>query len=136
MPDVPNLFSHVTPLGQALDFHLERHNLLAGNIANVETPNFKPKDLARSGDPQFANIMEVAMSRTHSGHLVAGASEPMVGKVFEDSSAGGGADGNFVSLDRESGKLAANRLRYDIVSVIVKSQLSGLLSAASDGKNG
>jgi hypothetical protein len=32
------------------------------------------------------------------------------------------------------GKLAANRLRYDIVSVLVKSQLAGLMSAASDGK--
>lgn len=133
---MPNLFSHIAPLGQALDFHLERHNLLASNIANVETPNFKPKDLARIGDPQFAQVMQIAMQKTQAGHLGVGNNEPMVGKAFDDLSAGGGADGNFVSLDREAGKLAANRLRYDVVSVIVKSQLSGMLRAASDGKGG
>jgi flagellar basal body rod protein FlgB len=57
-----------------------------------------------------------------------------VGRVFQDLSAGGGADGNFVSLDREAGKLAANRLRYDIVSVLVKSQLDSLMTAVGDGK--
>ena len=65
-----------------------------------------------------------------------GGTDPLVGRVFQDLSAGGGADGNFVSLDRESGKLAANRLRYDMVSVLVKTQLDGLMKAANDGKGG
>jgi hypothetical protein len=30
--------------------------------------------------------------------------------------------------------LATNRLRYDIVSVLVRSQLDSLMSAANDGK--
>ena len=55
---------------------------------------------------------------------------------WDSSDAGGGADGNFVSLDREAGKLAANRLRYDMVSVLVKTQLDGLMKAANDGKGG
>ena len=41
------LFSSVAPLSYALDFHLERHNLLAANLANVDTPRYKPLDLAR-----------------------------------------------------------------------------------------
>ena len=123
-------------MGQALDFHLERHNLLSANIAHVETPRYKPNDLARLGDPQFSDMLSVALERTHQHHMRVGKESPMVGRVFQDLSAGGGADGNYVSLDREAGKLAANRLRYDIVSVLVKSQLSGLMRAASDGKNG
>ncbi len=131
-----NLFPHVAPLSQALDFHLERHNLLAANIAHVDTPRYKPNDLARVGDPQFAEVMSVAMQRTHQRHLSVGKADPTLGRVFQDLSAGGGADGNYVSLDREAGKLAANRLRYDIVSVLVKSQLSSLIKAAGDGKAG
>ena len=133
---MPNIFPHIAPMGQALDFHLERHNLLSANIAHVETPRYKPNDLARLGDPQFSDMLSVALERTHQHHMRVGKESPMVGRVFQDLSAGGGADGNYVSLDREAGKLAANRLRYDIVSVLVKSQLSGLMRAASDGKNG
>lgn len=129
-----NIFSHVAPLGYALDFHLERHNLLAANIAHVDTPGYKPNDLARLGEGGFEQVMQTALSRTNEGHLATGTAEPLVGRVFSDLSAGGGSDGNFVSLDREAGKLAANRLRYDIVSVLVKSQLDSLMSAASDGK--
>jgi flagellar basal-body rod protein FlgB len=131
---VANLFSAVAPLQYALDFHLERHNLLAANIANVDTPRYKPTDLARIGEGGFESVMQLAMARTNEAHLSTGADEPLVGRTFQDLSAGGGADGNFVSLDRESGKLATNRLRYDIVSVLVKSQLEALMSAASDGK--
>jgi flagellar basal-body rod protein FlgB len=131
---VANLFSNVAPLHYALDFHLERHNLLAANIAHVDTPRYKPNDLARIGEGGFEQVMQVALARTNETHMDVGASDPLVGRVFQDLSAGGGADGNFVSLDREAGKLAANRLRYDIVSVLVKSQLDGLMSAATDGK--
>jgi flagellar basal-body rod protein FlgB len=131
---VSNLFSGVAPLNYALDFHLERHNLLAANLANVDTPRYKPLDLARVGNEGFEQVMQVAMARTNEAHLGVAGADPLVGRVFQDLSAGGGADGNFVSLDRESGKLAANRLRYDMVSVLVKAQLDGLMKAANDGK--
>jgi flagellar basal-body rod protein FlgB len=131
---VANLFANVSPLHYALDFHLERHNLLASNIAHVDTPGYKPNDLARTGEGGFEQAMQVALARTNEQHMNVGATDPLVGRVFQDLSAGGGADGNFVSLDREAGKLAANRLRYDIVSVLVKTQLDGLMRAATDGK--
>jgi flagellar basal-body rod protein FlgB len=129
---VANLFSSVAPLSYALDFHLERHNLLAANIANVDTPRYKPTDLARIGEAGFESAMQLAMARTNPTHFSVGTADPLVGRVFQDLSAGGGADGNFVALDRESGKLAANRLRYDIVSVLVRAQLDSLMGAASD----
>ena len=129
-----NLFSSLAPLSYALDFHLERHNLLAANIANVDTPRYKPTDLARVGQAGFESVMQLAVARTDPAHLGTGADERLVGRVFQDLSAGGGADGNFVSLDRESGKLATNRLRYDIVSVLVRSQLDSLMGAVNDRK--
>jgi len=137
---VSNLFSGVAPLSYSLDFHLERHNLLAANLANVDTPRYKPLDLARvgndgkDGNGSFEQAMQVALARTNQGHLQIAGADPLVGRVFQDLSAGGGADGNFVSLDREAGKLAANRLRYDMVSVLVKTQLDALMRAANDGK--
>jgi flagellar basal body rod protein FlgB len=54
--------------------------------------------------------------------------------VFEDLSSGVGADGNYVSLDREAAKLAANQLRYDVVSAIAAAELKQLQYAVNDGK--
>jgi len=43
-------------------------------------------------------------------------------------------DGNFVSLDREAAKVAANQSRYDVVATLVTSELASLSFAASDGR--
>lgn len=128
---VSDLFLNISPLSRSLDFHLERHNLLASNVAHVDTPGYVPRDLERASATQFGAALDVAMERTSSTHLV-GQGTALGGKVFEDRSAGGGADGNYVSLDREAAKVAANQLRYDLVSVLVKSKLQGLLDAAGD----
>jgi flagellar basal-body rod protein FlgB len=133
---VIDLFGNLQSLHQALDYHLERHNVLASNVAHVDTPGYRPHDLARVESSQFANLLNVAMQRTSEGHLpgAADGTQSQVGKIFEDSSAGFGNDGNSVSLDREAAKLAANHLRYDVVSTIVASEIKGLMYAANDGK--
>lgn len=130
---MPNLFTGITPYNRSLDFHLERHNLLAANLAHVDTPNYKPRDLERtSATTPFEKVFRVSLERTHAEHMGVAAVESSEGHVFTDLSAGGGHDGNFVSLDREASKLAANQLRYDMVSVLVSSELQGLMYAASD----
>src|SRR3954471_1319947 len=80
--DVSKLFSSVAPLSYALDFHLERHNLLAANLANVDTPRYKPLDLARvgaDGNGSFEQAMQVAMSRTNENHMQIAGADPLVG---------------------------------------------------------
>jgi flagellar basal-body rod protein FlgB len=131
-PRVSEIFLNIRPLNQALDFHLERHNLLAANVAHVDTPGFVPRDVERTAATDFAQVLNVAVERTNPGHLQGAGGTSLNGRIFEDRSAGGGADGNFVSLDREASKLAANQLRYDLVSVLVKGELSGLMDAAGD----
>ncbi len=134
--DVLELFGGLQTLHQALDYHLERHNLLASNIAHVDTPGYRPHDLARVDPGQFAAVFNVELQRTSEAHIngVGTASQSSVGRVFEDSAAGFGADRNSVSLDREAAKLAANHLRYDVVSTIVAAELKGLMYAANDGR--
>jgi flagellar basal-body rod protein FlgB len=136
-PTVSDLFTGLRPLHAALDYHLERHSVLASNVAHVDTPGFKPSDLARVDDVNaFGSVMGVALARTQAGHLSAGdaAAGPIHGRVFEDLSSGAGNDGNFVSLDREAAKVAANHLRYDTISAIVSAELRQLQFAASDAK--
>ena len=37
----------VAPFHRSLDYHSERHNVLASNVANANTPGFRPKELLR-----------------------------------------------------------------------------------------
>jgi flagellar basal-body rod protein FlgB len=131
-----DLFASIAPLHAALDYHLERHAVLASNIAHVDTPGYKPNDLARVEGTSFDGALSVAMARTNEAHMsVSGsAGSDLEGRVFQDLSAGAGNDGNFVSLDREAGKVAANQLRYDVVSAIVSAELKQMHFAADDGK--
>jgi len=131
-----DLFSSVSPLHAALDYHLERHSVLSSNIAHVDTPGYKPTDLERIDEPNFDAVFGVALTKTSPGHMQGpeGAGAPVHGRAFQDLSAGVGNDGNYVSLDREAAKVAANQLRYDTVSAIVSAELRQLHYAASDAK--
>jgi flagellar basal-body rod protein FlgB len=132
---MPDLFAGVAPLQRSLDYHLERHNVLSSNVAHVDTPGYRPKDLARVDAPGFDAAMGVAMRRTSETHLSAGeGATPVSGEVFVDTSAGAGNDGNYVSLDREAAKVAANQLRYDVISAIVSAELSQLRFAVNEGR--
>jgi flagellar basal-body rod protein FlgB len=134
-----DLFSAVAPLHAALDYHLERHTVLSSNIAHVDTPGFHPHDLRRVDHAEsFDSALSVAMQRTNAAHFQTPNADAaaLEGRVFEDLSAGAGNDGNYVSLDREAAKTAANQLRYDVVSAIVSAELRQLSYAVTDGKGG
>ena len=136
MLGVADIFQAVAPLHAALDYHLERHNVLASNVAHVDTPGYQPNDLARVSAADFTGVLDAAMRRTNPLHLaeLGGVGQPTQGRLFKDLSAGAGNDGNYVSMDREASKLAANHLRYDVVSAIVSAQLKQLSFAANDAK--
>lgn len=142
------LLDGVENLRGALDYHLERHNLLASNLAHIDTPGYKPVDLERSAGTaggSFAGELQVAM--TSEGHMAGGSTSGTAGiagtggksahgKIVEDTGSDAGGDNNGVDLDREAVKIASNQMRYDMIAQLASSQLQGLEWAATDGKRG
>jgi flagellar basal-body rod protein FlgB len=126
---VPSEFSSVDKLQAAMTFHRERHAVLAGNIANVDTPGYRPYDLTPSEEGAAAPTPLVV---TAPGHI--GAAETTTyTKNFDDSTALQGPDGNAVSLERELAKIDANRTRYATAAELVSRRLALLRYAAGDG---
>ena len=41
------VFNAVNRMQQAMTFHRNRHSVVAGNVANLDTPGYKPMDLER-----------------------------------------------------------------------------------------
>jgi flagellar basal-body rod protein FlgB len=132
-----SLIDSVERLRGALDYHLSRHNLLASNLAHIDTPGYKPVDLERTSG-SFQGELNVALQATDPSHMASTRSVPAgqaVGRIVEDPAAAG-ADNNGLDLDREAVKIATNQMRYDIVSQLASSELAGLAWAANDGKHG
>ena len=138
------LIDSVEHLRGALDYHLSRHNLLASNLAHIDTPGYKPVDLERTGTGtgSFAGTLHVALEATQPGHLSSSSSAAgsngatSVGRVIEDPGAAAGGDNNGVDLAREAVKIATNQMRYDMLAQLASSELASLAWAASDGKHG
>jgi flagellar basal-body rod protein FlgB len=103
------LFNTVDRLEKTLDFHRDRHSVIAGNLSNVDTPGYRPVDLAEADD---------------------GKGEA---RLFTDTTTEPGADGNAVSLERELAKIDANRVRYNTTSEVVSRRLALLRYAVTDG---
>ena len=126
------MFDSITHMEAALDFHRDRHAVLAGNLANLDTPGYKPADLERRAQPMsFAETL----AKTNAAHIDPVTDGGMAGELkFSDGdSANPSADGNQVNLEREMAKVAANRVRYSANSELVSRTLSDLKYAAGDG---
>jgi flagellar basal-body rod protein FlgB len=119
--------STVDTLQQALTYHRERHTVLAGNVANLDTPGYRPVDLNRTA-PSDAP----ALAMTGEGQITTSPSTELV-TSFDDGGAMQSADGNAVSLERELAKIDANRTRYATSSELVTRRLAMLRYAAGDG---
>lgn len=114
------LFDSVGALQGALSFHRARQMVLAGNLANVDTPGYKPLDLERVDAREISGTRGSDSTRADY-------------RVFEDSSGLQGPDGNAVNLERELAKVDANRVRYNTASALVSRRIALLKYAASDG---
>jgi flagellar basal-body rod protein FlgB len=122
------MFDGVDSLERAMTFHRERHSVLAGNVANIDTPGYQSMDLEEIPATEAPGVL----ARTNASHQ--GPAEPEgTRKVFADSPSGAGMDGNNVELEHELAKIDANRVRYTTATELASRRLALLRYAASDG---
>ena len=112
-----------------MHWHQERQRLLAENVANAETPKFKPRDLA---PPQFDQnpASALAVAQTNAAHMT-GSAGSGAGRFALDRQ--GHFDvrpaGNAVSLEDEMLKVASNQMDYQAATALYTRGL-GLLKTA------
>ena len=93
----------------------QRHDALAANLANADTPGYQRVDV------DFHGALAAAMG---SGDDSRTALEGLSFSPTKDASAGATrADGSTVDVDAESAKLAANGLEYEQLATAAKTRL-------------
>jgi flagellar basal-body rod protein FlgB len=134
--DAMSLLDSVDRLHVGLDYHLQRHNVLVSNLAQAETPGYRPVDLERSSFDGALGLAMAATDGVNIGTPAPGTATDPGFRIIEDASAKAGADGNAVNIDREAVKISTNQMRYDMIAQLASSELATLGWAANDGKAG
>jgi flagellar basal-body rod protein FlgB len=122
-----------TPLMRGLERVLDqsalRHQVIATNLANVDTPGYRTRDVRpfageieqamAGGEPPFGEPSFAQPAFTPVAHEIRGLMER--------------PDGNNVSVDRESLLLAQNQLRFTVAVQFLKAEFHRLTSAITGG---
>lgn len=104
-----NGYNYINVLDKAADASWARNTLISNNIANVDTPNYKRKDI------QFETYLTAALSGGDSlDKSVANLDlSTLNGTTYVDnSSLSYRFDGNNVDISTENAELAKNQIRY------------------------
>lgn len=117
---------------RALDGAWARHEVLANNVANAETPGYKRLDLDFRSVLAKAGAAKSQWLTSDSRHL-SPAARRTSWTVSQDQS-GITPDGNSVDVDREMGEVSTNALYYSAVSGQLNAYLSLLKKAITEGR--
>jgi flagellar basal-body rod protein FlgB len=124
----------LSALRTKMQWHQERQRVLAENISNANTPNFRPSDLVEPKfDTKGANLSggmgSLAMMRTSSTHIAVSGS----GQSFQGDGGKSGfltkPAGNAVNLEGQMLKVSANQMDYAAATSLYSRSL-GLLKTA------
>lgn len=117
MPYLDNLFgSQLGNLHSALDRASQRQALLTNNLANVNTPGYKRRDL------DFNITLQNEMGR------------PRIQPIGQEGGATIRLDGNGVDLEKEVMSLAETELRFQALTDMTSNYFANLKNVIREGK--
>lgn len=128
-----SLEQSISVFSQAMNLRTQRHQVLASNIANADTPNYKARDFNFEAAMQNAmsgrsDVGRVDMARTSAGHIEgAGAGASAAFKYRTETQSA--VDGNTVDMDVERAQITENAMQYQILTQLISNKFQGIRSA-------
>lgn len=116
----------------ALGLRAQRQQLIASNIANADTPNFKARDIDFKS--ALANALggkggQLPLTQTAARHLQPAGSSGFNLQVQYRGEIQSSVDGNTVNLDAERAQFAENAVQYEAAVTFISSRLRSLQTA-------
>jgi len=121
-----------TLVKDALNYRSARQDMIASNIANADTPNYKPRDIsfeqaliAKKNDILKENSHQLKMAQTDGAHLQA--KEEVASykpTLFYRDGHMARNDGNSVDIDVETTEMSKNSIMFNaLVSALKKDSM-------------
>lgn len=120
---------------KALNVRAYRQELLASNIANADTPNYRARDIDFKS--ALSNVLSgranggVALSRTAAGHQPGTDAGPYAGNRKYRTEYQASADGNTINMDVERAAFAENSLQVEALLTFVRGKFKTLQTAVT-----
>lgn len=120
-----NVFDYINVMGKTMDAAAARQELISNNLANVNTPNYKRKDI------RFETELKNAFVRANGDSVDAKVKdielEALTPKTYIDySELSYRYDGNNVDIDTENAMSAENQTKYSGLMDLVNMNFSML----------
>ena len=116
----------------ALNTRAYRQQVIASNIANADTPNFKARDVdfreALKG-ALAGKSGSLALSTTSARHLAAAGASPLEANLKFRNDQQGAIDGNTVNMDVERSAFAENAIQYQASVTFINGLITGMQRA-------
>lgn len=124
-------------LQRSLDLRAQKQQVIAGNIANAETPGYAARKMSFEADLRRAISSPELQGRTpNAKHFPLGNSgiSGVQGQIVKKISHNPLGDGNSVSVADEMFDLSENQLLFEAGAQVLKKKLSMLKFAISGGR--
>jgi flagellar basal-body rod protein FlgB len=108
-------------LYEQLNFRGEKQKVISSNIANINTPNYKTKDLIFEDELNSATN-SLKLKQTNSKHISSISSMSSNGnpRLIEVKGLEEQNDGNNVNLDTQMGEMSKNKVLFDAIQSSIK----------------
>lgn len=129
------LFSNtVSSLEHALNYSSAKQKVISQNIANVDTPNYKAKDV--SFKAVFKDVMGQSFqaNRSDTRHYDFSSRSSRLPGVVNSSNVNYNENGNSVDLDKEMADLATNQIYYNALTERINGKFNSLQTVIRGGK--
>ena len=114
---------------QALQLRAQRGELLASNLANADTPDYKARDLDfKAVLDQAQGQQAVALHTSHASHLGGAAGNGSAREMYRIPGQSS-LDGNTVDTQVEQAKFAENAVRYRASLQFLNGKISSMMTA-------
>lgn len=125
-------------MSNLLDLRQRRHDVIAANVANADTPGYKAQRL-NFEDELSATLSvpgELSMARTSRQHMPIPLGEPAQGELESVETPIPKKDGNSVDLEQEMARQSANQILYNYATQAVSGHITKLRMVIDGGTGG
>ena len=109
---------------QALLLHGQRIGVLATNLANADTPNYKARDIDFSEVLAHTGDASMPLRSTDSAHIALDDDAPVAGELKYRNPYQASLDGNTVEMPVEQAAFSENNVRYQASLTFINQKIA------------
>ncbi|WP_071459438.1 flagellar basal body rod protein FlgB [Bacillus massilinigeriensis] len=121
-------------LEKGMDYSSLQQKVISQNIANADTPNYKPKGVAFKSFYEEALRNPMEAYKTNVKHFDFQGTSAQSRKIITRSNVNYNANGNGVDLDKEMSNLAGNQIYFNALTDRISGKFNSLQTVIRGGK--